>query len=666
MKFNKLNKKTKLALLGGGVALVIIIIFSISLSACNSSKYDRHFNAAQADYLAQNYESAISNLEKALDIKVTAECYKLYADIYVAQGNLDMAINVLLLGYSRTGDDSLQIYCETLKREKASQSSSGETVFIGQHEVERSATNLVLTDSGLTDEDIVALADLTDLENLSLSGNRITDLSPLASLTKLHSLQLSNNSITDISALSALSNLRTLYLDGNEISDFSPLYSLKSLRTLSIRSIDITQSQLEALEKNLISCRIYTSDVSDDVVELTLGGVTFMSDVTELDLSALRLTDISVLAQCTNLQKLDLRNNSIIDISPLMELQELEWLCLWSNKVEDLRPLMSLPNLRHLDADANNITDISPLGHISSLEEVWLSYNNISSISPLRRLPNLLRLGLKGTGLEDSDLEILMNITTLKELAIDDNEGLSKKQFELLKAALKNCAITHSELISSIKIGSTEYMSDETEISASAVGLSSLAGLEDFTKLKTLILASNSISDLRPLSDLRELEVLDLYRNNVRDLSPLSGHTKLRSLNLSGNSISDISPLSGCTGLTDLQLSFNSISSISALASLSSLRELNLDSNSVSDVSALSGLSSLTSLNLDNNNVQDLTVLYALSNLQTLYIRGNGALSAGDIILLQAALPNCTIITDINLTAYSPEAAEQEDATPAA
>ena len=74
--------------------------------------------------------------------------------------------------------------------------------------------------------DLTGMEYCTDLESLSLPGNKITDLSPLSQLVNLEELNLSHNEITDLSPLSQLVNLKELRLGSNEITDLSLLSQL--------------------------------------------------------------------------------------------------------------------------------------------------------------------------------------------------------------------------------------------------------------------------------------------------------------------------------------------------------------------------------------------------------------------------------------------------------
>jgi Leucine-rich repeat (LRR) protein len=132
------------------------------------------------------------------------------------------------------------------------------------------------------------------------------------------------------------------------------------------------------------------------------------------------------------------------------------------------------------------------------------------------------------------------------------------------------------------------------------------------------MLPSNNLSDISPLKELYGLEELDLSHNRIRDLSALEGHAALRRLDLNHNDITDIYALAGCTDLEELDLSYNRIGYLSHLNSCTSLRLL------------------------------DLT--------------GNSDLEADQIRTLQEALPECEIITDVDLSMPEPTPEPPEDA----
>ncbi len=642
--------RKKIYILGGCAAALAAaaIILCLAVFTNTGSKYDKYFSEAQSAYLSGDWDTAIKALEKAVSAKPEEEAYLLLSEAYNVSGKKDMAIQVLYLGYSKTGSEAIALRLEELKDEKNGTSggkTEAESIPIGSSSVDIDSTSLVLSDMGLHNGDISSIGMLSELESLSLSDNSLTDISSLSALDKLTFLQLSGNSIGDISPLRSLIRLKTLYIDGNPISDFTPLYALTSLKTLSMKNIEITESQLSELQEALPNCSIYSDKAVEEVVDITIGNKTFKSDVTELDLSGQSLTDISELAKCTHLTALQLHGCSLTDISALIDLQELVCLDISGNSVADLRPLMTLTSLTYLNADDNSITDVTALGYLSRLEELHLDGNDIDNFKALKELASLKILSLKNTGLKDDDLKHLSGISSLTSLNIEDNPELTANAAEDLKKALTGCSVSTSELLYTVKLGSNTFKSDAVSITALSDGISDLNGLEKFTQLSELILTNNYITSIEPLRELKSLESLDLYSNRISDITPLSGHSSLRVLDLERNSISDISALSGCTALRELSLGSNSIKDISALSSLTNLTVLALNNNSISDLTPLSSLTSLKALNLDSNSISDLTPLYSLDSLRTLYIRNND-ISSSDLEQLQEALPDCNIICD--------------------
>ena len=654
-----MDARMKKPLLIAGIAalaLFIIILSAMLISSCSAdSKYEKNYEQAEKYYDRAEYDRALTAIQKALAADERPQAYLLMAEILFSMGNLDKAIETLYIASYKFSDPDISERLEELKALKL-ETDVG-IIIIGGKEVAVDETVLDLSQLRLTD--ISDLSKLTELQSLTLEDNGISDITPLSSLTKLTYLHLGNNKIIDLQPLSGLNLLKTLYLDGNPVEDFSPLYSLSALNSLSIREIKINQEQLDTLKEKLTGCRIYSNDPEDDIEELTLGGVTFMSDVTELDLGNLGITDISVLEKCTKLQKLDLRSNSVTDLTPLSELEELSWLCIWNNKVSNLMPLSFVKTLTYLDADGNNITSITALASLTGLEELWLSHNSIAGFSTLKGLTALRRLGLKSTGLTDADLDNIKSLANLKELALDDNDKLTGEAVEKLKTAMPNCYITHSELIFSITLGGVVFKSDATEISVNSSNISDISVLERFTKLKTLMLNGNKITDISVLANMPDLETLELgsdslgNSNTISNLSPLAGLTKLKSLNLTQNKITDISALFQLTGLSTLNLSGNSLSSISTLSGLTGLRVLSLDYCGLSDISALSGLTGITHLALEGNKINDISALRGMTALKELYI-GSNLLTYDQVAQLKADLPNCSIYSDVQPPATPP------------
>ena len=100
------------------------------------------------------------------------------------------------------------------------------------------ATNLTtLVAWGNSISSLTPLTNLTALTEIRIGDcDNIADVTPLQSLTNLTKLGLQGNNISDVSALSGLVNLTWLRLGRNPVTDFSPLSGLKA----NITDVDIT------------------------------------------------------------------------------------------------------------------------------------------------------------------------------------------------------------------------------------------------------------------------------------------------------------------------------------------------------------------------------------------------------------------------------------------
>ena len=310
---------------------------------------------------------------------------------------------------------------------------------------------------------------------------------------------------------------------------------------------------------------------SNDISDLT--PLAELTNLTQLILTNTGVSDLTPLAELTNLTRLFLGDNSIVDLTPLTELTNLTWLSLGDNSIVDLTPLTGLTNLTELWLWNNSFSDSTPLAGLTNLTWLWLSDNSIADLTPLAGLTNLTDLTLTNTSI--ADLTPLAGLTSLTGLFLDDN---------------------------------------------SIADLTPLAGL---TSLTALSLYNTSVSDLTPLTGLTNLTWLRLSDNSILDLTPLAGLTSLTGLELGDNEISDLMPLAGLTNLTELRLENNNISDIAPLDGLTNLIRLYLNANSIVDLTPLTGLTNLATLWLGDNAISDLTPLAELTNLTELRLENN-------------------------------------------
>ncbi|EAG1723523.1 hypothetical protein BBW79_14345, partial [Listeria monocytogenes] len=134
-----------------------------------------------------------------------------------------------------------------------------------------------------------------------------------------------------------------------------------------------------------------------------------------------QISDISLLANLTNLSTLYLNNNQISDISPLANLTNLSTLYLNNNQISDISPLANLTSLSTLSLVINQISDISPLANLTSLRSLNLNINQISDISPLANLTSLTSMGLGNQNISASKAKWNNPLSVTN--SIKDNNG---------------------------------------------------------------------------------------------------------------------------------------------------------------------------------------------------------------------------------------------------
>lgn len=555
------KKKTAYMVFTAFCAILIIFMAVLLRSVSDNRSFNAYMEQARTYYYSSDFDGALTYLRKAASIDATDECLAMTAQCYESLGNYDKALETLRR--MDVSNPQVSSWIDELEGRKTVLSQSG-LVTIASKQYKSDTTGLALDNMGLGNNVIEEIAQLYSLDNLSLAGNNISDISGLGRLGGLTTLNLSNNLISDISALASLSGLRTVYLDNNPLTDLAPLSSLTNLTTLSIKGIQLSDDQLRALAAALPNCAIHSETVEKKAQDISFGGITFKTDVTELNLSGMGLQNISALASCKQLQKLDISGNSISDLSPLMDLPYLRWLNASNNAISDLRPLMGMSSLSFLNVSGNYFTSTVPLGNISSLTELHVSDNMLTDLSGLGKLVSLQTLGISNCGLRDEMLMPLYNLTGLRSMNLEKNMDISGEAMDNLKRSLYTCQVTHSELSYMINIGGYSIRNDSTNIDMSGLNLYDISNFKGFINPQTVNFSRNNIS-------------------NIYVFTEASNRLLVKDLNLSYNALSDITPLASLNNLESLDISYNMmVTSELPLLSLRNLRQLNVIGTSLS------------------------------------------------------------------------------------
>jgi internalin A len=264
-----------------------------------------------------------------------------------------------------------------------------------------------------------------------------------------------------------LQSLRQWSAQVGVLDDLSGLEYAINLESLSLQTVPLTKG-LEPLRNLNKLQRLDISCVTSTQWPAWCGNV----------------SDVSPLANLTNLETLILEGQEIRDISALAALTQLPRLSLSTNYINDITALVSLTNLHYLNLSHNEITDISALAYLTNLEVLYLEGNCLQSLEPLIALKKLRILSIGG---DPHDL---------KACVFEDFSPLAKlTQLELLTITDSN----FQDLSLLSKLSNLDLSQGLGFPRNNITDLRPLFELEDLTTLKDIVLTGNNLSTLYPL-----------------------------------------------------------------------------------------------------------------------------------------------------------------------
>jgi Leucine-rich repeat (LRR) protein len=224
----------------------------------------------------------------------------------------------------------------------------------------------------LTDLDLCLSSSMIDTFNPELANRKILSDSEVDALEKAAEELNNSNSKGKVKDKNLLKSIKETqeggsYLDEDlrAIQCAYSSYSQKKSRSKQQKGLSLQQHQMET---NLV---------------VSLSGIDRFSNLRRLVCVGQRLTDISPVSLCPNLEYVFLSHNFIRKIPSLEQLTKLSVLCL----------------------SFNQIVDLSPIGKCTSLEYLNLSFNNrIDDISAIAECPRLKELDLSGNLLDDTQV----------------------------------------------------------------------------------------------------------------------------------------------------------------------------------------------------------------------------------------------------------------------
>ena len=142
---------------------------------------------------------------------------------------------------------------------------------------------------------------------------------------------------------------------------------------------------------------------NDRITRITsLEDLKYFENLTSLEIDSLtKISDISPIVNCPNLQHFTVRYANIRDISPLLQLKTLNWLGLDNNPIEDFSPIGQLTDLTLLTLNNTGVKDLKFLENLTNLEVLDLCNNQFDDVTPLLSLKRIRHLYLNEQKLKD-------------------------------------------------------------------------------------------------------------------------------------------------------------------------------------------------------------------------------------------------------------------------
>ena len=211
----------------------------------------------------------------------------------------------------------------------------------------------------------------------------------------------------------------------------------------------------------------------------------------------------------------------ITDISPLAEFTNLEYIHIGQNSIRSIEPLKGMTKLKVLKMGKNDIEDVSPLANLKELQVLELFENMIEDITPLKSLNNLEYLSVFGN--------------YLGSLVKHSKMSSSKK-----KAQEKENLKTFNSLTKLKFLG------------ASVNGFATIEHFNEAKSLRYLNMSNNRIRDISNLKKMSNLKYLVLKKNYLTSIDSVKNLRQLVSLKLSGdhNLIKCWAPLASLSKIT--------------------------------------------------------------------------------------------------------------------
>lgn len=244
-------------------------------------------------------------------------------------------------------------------------------------------TEVVITGQNLK-EHPKELLNLFNVIKLDLSKNQFAEMPELRNMTKLETLNMSENRLTSINLQADLASIRFVDLSKNELSNANNIGSF-----VHVQNLDISNNRMTNID-DVAQCKTLRvlNAANNHIVNINC-----LKDINELDILNLgfnRLSDIAPITRAKTLKEIYINNNMLTDLSAIdRNNTNLRILNFSSNRVTNISTLAACRSLEVLKGDNNYIQDIHPLDDLTNLTELSLDSNQIFDNSTVGKLSNL-------------------------------------------------------------------------------------------------------------------------------------------------------------------------------------------------------------------------------------------------------------------------------------
>ena len=497
------------------------------------------------------------------------------------------------------------------------------------------------------------LADLKNLETLSVRSANNNTLENIKNLTNLKRLEIYNMSyeISNINAISNLNKLESLTLEGTfgNLKDFSALKNLKNLKRLIVEKYE-NYEDTNKIDYSAIAnlTNLETLNIKDPNLDLDAKYLSNMTKLWEINLNSINsIINLDYLENCTNLVDIYMNSCRIDNIDFIRYLNKVNYLYVPNNFITDISPIKG-KNINYMDFTNNPIntqeeTNADTISSISQTQTIrlsdysktkGLSFNNKEFKETLIESYDLN----KDNEISACEMEQIYNLYLYQGELLENAEYLVNLE-SLSMGGLNVNTEEQRELISQLEV--LESISPDVEIFISGFNVN----IGEFKATDKTYEAN--IEDIIPLIKKMKDENSNIYIPNLEikideysDEAKLDGNKII--LNLDGVGTKYVSITLG----TEEQ-SIYCILEFTVLVEGDTTKEINMadknlkaellknhDANNDGKITEHDMLN-LTELDINNKNIYSLEGLQYAKNLETLVAEDNNISDIEPIVKLQ-------------------------------